>query len=313
MLLITVCWASNIIAGKEALTGFSALALAQLRVTAAALIYAGCFLVAGDWSRLRLSLRQWLMLALTALSGMASNQIFFICGMERTSVAHTGLIVALGPVMVLVIAVLLRMEPLTGGKFAGMMISFAGIAVLTADRAGRGNGGQWSGDLIVLAGTAVFAVYTVLMKEIASEYDTLTLNTLVFGLAAIQMAPFCARAVFATHWTGLEWYAWWGLGFMVILGSVIPYLLFADAIKQLAASRAAAFNYLQPVIASTLAIWVLSEKLTIKALIGGVLILVGVYLAERERGEELSPVNQAAGAISACARNHVASSTTGPR
>src|SRR5208282_6916128 len=99
---------------------------------------------------------------------------------------------------------------------------------------------------------------------IASDYDTLTLNTVVFVLAAIEMAPFCGRAVLTTHWSGLQFYAWWGLGFMVILGSVIPYLLFADAIKHLAASRAAAFNYLQPIIASSLAIWVLSEKLTIK-------------------------------------------------
>ena len=42
MLLVVVCWASNIIAGKEALTGFGALALAQLRVLGAAVIYAFC-------------------------------------------------------------------------------------------------------------------------------------------------------------------------------------------------------------------------------------------------------------------------------
>jgi len=67
----------------------------------------------------------------------------------------------------------------------------------------------------------------------------------------------------------------------VLFGSVVPYLLFAYALTGLAASRVAAFNYLQPVIASSLAIWVLSEKLTAKVLIGGVLILTGVYLAER--------------------------------
>jgi drug/metabolite transporter (DMT)-like permease len=297
MLLVTVCWASNIIAAKEALTGFNALALAQLRVTGTAVVYGGCFLVAGDWRRLRLPPRQWLMLALTALSGVALNQICFIGGLARTSVAHSGLIVALGPVIVLVIAVLLRLEVLTVSKFAGMMISFAGVGILTADRAGRGNLGHWTGDLILLGGTALFAVYTIFMKEIAIEYDTLTLNTLVFGLGAIQMAPFCAGAVSATNWTRVEGYAWWGLTFMILFGSVIPYLLFVLAIKELAASRAAAFNYLQPVIASTLAIWVLAERLTLKLLIGGVLILAGVYLAERERGEDLSPANQAAGAV----------------
>jgi drug/metabolite transporter (DMT)-like permease len=286
MLLVTVCWASNIIAGKEALTGFGSLALAQLRVLGTALIYAICFLATGRMARLRLSPRQWLLMVAGSLSGVTLNQLFFISGLARSTVAHTGLIVALGPVMVLVIAVLIRLEALTTWKFAGMMISFVGVGILTVDKAARGNGEHWMGDLILLAGTAVFAVYTILVKELANQYDTLTLNTLIFVPGAILMVPFCARAVAATNWAGLRLEAWWGLAFMILFGSVVPYVLFAYALTELAASRVAAFNYLQPVIASSLGIWVLSEKLTTKVLIGGALILAGVYLTERERGEE---------------------------
>jgi drug/metabolite transporter (DMT)-like permease len=286
MLLVTVCWASNIIAGKQALTGFDSLALAQLRVLGAAVIYAICFLATGRFARLRLSPRQWLLMVAGSLSGVTLNQLFFIGGLARSTVAHTGLIVALGPVMVLVIAVLIRLEALTTWKFAGMMLSFVGVGILTADRATRGNGEHWMGDLILLAGTAVFAVYTILMKELANQCDTLALNTLIFVLGAILMVPFCARAVAATNWAGLRLEAWWGLAFMILFGSVVPYVLFAYALTELAASRVAAFNYLQPVIASSLGIWVLSERLTAEVLIGGVLILAGIYLTERERGEE---------------------------
>ena len=73
---------------------------------------------------------------------------------------------------------------------------------------------------------------------------------------------------------------------MIVFGSVVSYLLFAYVLTELAASRVAAFNYLQPVIASGLAIWLLSERLTSKVVMGGGLILAGVYLTERERGEE---------------------------
>ena len=104
-----------------------------------------------------------------------------------------------------------------------------------------------------------------------------------------MMLPFCARAVANTNWTTIRPVAWWGLAFMIVFGSVISYLLFAYVLTELAASRAAAFNYLQPVIASGLGVWVLSERLTSKVLIGGALILVGVYLTERERGEENAP------------------------
>ncbi|MGO8791076.1 MAG: DMT family transporter [Terriglobia bacterium] len=286
MLLVVVCWACNIIAGKEALTGFGALALAQLRVLGAAVIFVIGFLASGRIRRLRLSQRKWLFVVAMAATGIAVNQLTFIGGMARSTVAHTGLIVALGPVMVLLIAVGARTEALTLWKFVGMMIAFAGVGVLTADTAGQGSGGHWEGDLILLASTLSFAVYTILMKEVANRFDALTLNTLIFGLGAIMMLPFCAHAVMVTDWTALSLEAWWGLAFIVVFGSVISYLLFAYVMTELAASRAAAFNYLQPVIASGLGVWVLSERLTSKVLIGGAFILAGVYLTERERGEE---------------------------
>jgi len=49
----------------------------------------------------------------------------------------------------------------------------------------------------------------------------------------------------------------------------------------------AAFNYLQPVVAALLAAWLLAEKITPRVITSGTLILLGVYLAERERGEEV--------------------------
>jgi drug/metabolite transporter (DMT)-like permease len=221
-----------------------------------------------------------------AANGIALNQLTFIGGMARSTVAHTGLIVALGPVMVLLIAVVVRLEVMTLWKFAGMMIAFAGVGILTADKAGQGSAGHGVGDLILLVSTLVFAIYTVLVKEVANQFDSLTLNTLIFVLGAIMMLPFCAHAVVVTNWAALRMEAWWGLAFIIIFGSVISYLVFAYVMTELAASRAAAFNYLQPVIASGLGIWILFERLTSKVLIGGGFILAGVYLTEREQGEE---------------------------
>ena len=286
MLLVTVCWASNIIAGKEALTGFGPLALAQVRVLGVAIIYALCFLPAGGLRHLHLPRRIWWFLAAMALNGVALNQLTFIGGMARSTVAHTGLIVAMGPVMVLVIAVLIRLEPLTAGKLAGMMIAFAGAGILTSDKAGQGIAAHWAGDLILLVGTMVFAVYIILVKEVVNDLDGLTLNTITFVLGALIMLPFCAHALVNTPWASISPKAWWGLAFLVIPGSAISYMIFAYVMTELPASRVAAFSYLQPVIASGLGIWVLSERLTAKVVIGGSLILAGVYLAERERGEK---------------------------
>ncbi len=286
MLLVVECWACNIIAGKEALTGFGSLSLAQLRVLGAAVIFLLASLATGRLRDLRLSRREWLLLAAAAANGIALNQLTFIGGMALSTVTHTALITALGPVMVLAITVVMHLEALTTWKVAGMVIAFAGVGFLTADKPVQGNGGHLLGDFILVISTLVFAIYIVLLKEVADKFDTLTLNTIIFALGAVMMIPFCTRAVLVTNWSALNLEAWWGFVFLIVFGSVLPYLLFAYVLTGLSASRAAAFNYLQPVIASGLGIWIFSERITSKVLVGGSLILAGVYLTERERGED---------------------------
>jgi drug/metabolite transporter (DMT)-like permease len=286
LLVTTFCWGGNIIAGKEALRGFSPLALAYLRVLGAAVLFGVLFLGWRRRSALPQTRREWFILALTALCGVTLNQICFIGGLARTSAAHTGLLVTLGPVMVLVLSCALRLEVLTVPKFVGMLLSFGGAAILSMGKAGPGNGGYWRGDLLLLAGGLVFAFYTILAKEVINRYDVLTLNTLTFGLGALLMTPLGARAVLNVRWAAVPAEAWGGLAYMVVLGSLVSYLIYTWALRELTAARVAAFAYLQPVITTGLGIWLLAERLTWRLVIGGAVILLGVYLTERERGEE---------------------------
>src|SRR2546428_12925771 len=90
MLLATACWAANIVAVKEALRGFAPLALVQLRGMGAGLLFVGLFRA---WPRRPAITREQLRpgpLVVLALGGAALNQLFFVCGVGRASVAHTG-------------------------------------------------------------------------------------------------------------------------------------------------------------------------------------------------------------------------------
>jgi drug/metabolite transporter (DMT)-like permease len=285
MLIATFCWATNIIAGKEALRGFGALALAQMRALGTSAVYVVLFIAWPRRPSLRRSRRDWAFLGLAALFGVTLNQLFFIGGLARTSAAHTALIVALGPVMVLALSLLLRMEVLTVLKSVGILVAFCGVAVLTTGKRGGGNGADWRGDLLAFAASAVFAYFTILIKKAAVQSDALTLNTIVFTLGSVLMLPFTAPELLAVRWSAVPPLAWWSLAYMVILGSVLAYLLFAFALSELSPSRVAAFNYLQPLIAISLGVWMLGEKITSGLIAGGGLILVGLYLTERENSE----------------------------
>jgi drug/metabolite transporter (DMT)-like permease len=286
MLIAVSCWAANMVAIKEALFGFSPMGLALVRAIAAAIIFGMLFFLLRDRSLLRLTRGQWLRFALIAFFGITMNQILFIEGVAHTSVPHAALIVAIEPVMVLVLSVLMRLEALTALKFAGMAISFTGVVFLTYGKPAHGSQAYWVGDLILMAEVVVFAYYTILMKEVADQYDVLTLNTLVFGLGALMIIPFGAREVWNLQWSQIPIRSFLGLAFMTFFSSVIGYLLFAYALKGLTASRVAAFNYIEPVIATGLGIWLLHDRVGLWGIFGGGLILLGVYFTERERGEE---------------------------
>ena len=293
MLLVTLLGGALPVAGKEALTGFGPVALAQLRLLGSALAYVAIFLAWPKRPRLRLRLGEWLFLAVVAALGVVANQLFFALGLSRSTVVHTGLIFSTGPVVVLVISCLLGLESLTVPKLAGMLISFGGVALLTVGVASRSDGGYWFGDLLLLAGTVAFSCYTILVKKISDRYGTLTLNTLTFGLGALLLLPLGVPAVSAVRWASLTFSVWSGLAFMVVFGSVVSYLIFAFALTELTAARVSAFGYLQPLITAALGAWWLAEELTFRVVLCGVIILVGVYLTERAR-ENGQPPSEAA-------------------
>jgi drug/metabolite transporter (DMT)-like permease len=286
MLIAVSCWAVNMVAIKEALFGFSPLALALVRATAVALTFGTIFLFLRDRSLLRFTRGQWLRFVLIAFLGITLNQVLIIEGVAHTSVPHAALIVAVEPVMVLVLSVMMRLEALTTLKFAGMSISFAGVVLLTYGKAIHGGQAYWLGDVILMAEVVVFAYYTILLKEVVDQYDVITLNTVIFGLGALLMIPFGANALMHQHWSRIPIRSFLGLAFMTFFSAVIGYLLFVYALKGLTASRVAAFNYIEPVMATGLGIWLLHDRVGLWGIFGGALILLGVYFTERERGEE---------------------------
>ncbi|MGH9773089.1 MAG: DMT family transporter, partial [Candidatus Acidiferrales bacterium] len=123
------------------------------------------------------------------------------------------------------------------------------------------------------------------------------LNALVFGLGAIFLLPFCIHSVIQTQWKSIPLHAWGGLAYMVVFGSFISYLIYAFALEQLSASKVAAFAYLQPLMAALMGIWLLGEKVSFAAILGGALILFGVYFTEHARGARKNIHHVATGRI----------------
>jgi drug/metabolite transporter (DMT)-like permease len=287
--LMVAFWSGNYIAGKIALREFSPMLLAGLRIGFAGVAMVPLYV----WERARRPTRPGpegtpatrlphiAQLLLLGLLGVTLNQVFFIVGLSRTSVAHAAILIGLTPMQVLIIAGLRGQERIAARKAAGMAIALAGVAVLKWFEPASGTGVTWLGDFIVFLGGLCFALFTVFGKEVTARYSTITMNTYAYVGGAVALLPLTLWEAAQQPLAHVSAGAWLAAIYMALFPSVIAYLIYYHALAHMTASRVSAFSYLQPVFASIMGVVILSESLGAPVIAGGLVILTGVYLAER--------------------------------
>jgi drug/metabolite transporter (DMT)-like permease len=304
--LIILCWSLNLVAGKIGLRHLPALTLASFRIVLAALIllvfYAFAWLRRrGQGSasadsparKLRFDRRDAGTFIRLGFFGVVVNQGCFTVGLSYTSVGHSALIIGMGPIVVLVLAALQGLEALTARKLLGMAAAFSGVAVLAAEHGVSLHSATLRGDLITFLGSFGFSLYTVYSKKVADQYDSLAMNAFNYFAGAVLVLPLGIREALRLSrgpgWASVGREGWAALVFMALFASVLAYLIYFWALRFMAASRLATFAYVQPVLTTSLGVGYLGEHFTRSLLLGGALILGGIYAIESGRERNSSP------------------------
>lgn len=292
--ILVVVWAVNFIAAKVGLRYLPPLAMASFRVVLAGVVmvpvYFSClrlkaFAEAADLRRRGFAPGDlWTFLYL-GFFGVTINQMCFTIGLYFTHVSHSAVIVGLGPIYILLLAVLFRLERATGRKVMGMLIALAGIFVLASENGISGQSASIEGDAITMAGSIGFAIYVVLGKRVAEQYDTLTMTAFNHFAGALLVLPVAMHEIWAPSarlWHQ-PWRAWAAVVYMAVFSSALAYVFYFWLLRYLEASQLAAFTYLLPVLATILGILWLGEKGSWSQVLGGVMALGGVYWIESSR------------------------------
>ena len=287
ILLMVLFWSANYIVGKIALREFPPLLLSGVRITIAGMVMTAIYWRGrrkplADGRGANLDARSIALLAGLGVLGVTLNQLFFVVGLGRTTVAHASIIVSLGPVLVLLIAAGRRLEKLTARKLAGMLVAIAGVAALRLfqdDTSARH--ASLFGDVFIFLSTLFFALFTVFGKPITRRYSSTTVNTFAYGGGAIALAPMTIWQAALHPLSQISATAWLCAFYMAMFPSVLAYLIYYYALTHIDASRVASFSYLQPVFATAMAVFLLDERLTAPVITAGAAILAGVYITER--------------------------------
>src|SRR5918995_3242311 len=192
-------------------------------------------------------------------AGIAGFNLFAFAGLEHTTPEHAALIVATSPLITLLAdAALARRapRPMTLGF---VLLALAGVLLVIGhgDPAAVLHGGVNGGDLLVLAGTASFVVYTFGARRFAG-YTSLRYTALsatggtltVIAVTAVAAAAGRLTTPPARRLPALLW----ALAFILALGALAAVLAWNEGVKRLGAPNAALFMNLVPVVAFTIAI-----------------------------------------------------------
>ncbi|MFL5657457.1 MAG: DMT family transporter [Ktedonobacteraceae bacterium] len=284
LIMANVLWAASYVASKFVLFDTSVTIMLALRMGLSALLLLP-FLIARrkDLNLTRQAIPQLLILALV---GFVINKLLEFGGLALTTASDVALLITSESIFTAAFSWVFlreRFKRLTG--FA-LLLGFVGV-YLIVERSLVPNippgGGAWRivGDLLVVLALLVEAFYTVRGKALLVKYPPLMITSASIVVSMIFWMPVAAWEIIHTGWHPLGLVAWLSVGWLALMSTVVAYLAWFQGLAKVDASSAASALFIQPLLGTFLAIVLLHDQLTPMTLVGGILIIVSVYLISR--------------------------------
>jgi drug/metabolite transporter (DMT)-like permease len=264
---------------KETMDAIPALAFMSLRFALAALAMGALMLWFEGWKPL--SRATFLRLTALGIMGNTLYQICFMVGMSRTTAANSALLGAVSPVLVTVLAGVLRLDKMTRSIFMALALAVPGMVLVVSSRGPDMSADTRVGDLLILAGSSCWAIYTVGLRTLSSELTPLR----VTGMTMLTGAPGAVLAglptVLRLEPSSIPPGAWAGIIYSALIPLVLGYFIWNRSVQQVGSSRTALYITGMPVVAALTAWAVRGERPTPIQALGSVLILTGVLVSRR--------------------------------
>jgi drug/metabolite transporter (DMT)-like permease len=215
--------------------------------------------------------------------GIFAHHMLQATGLTKTTATNTGWLIGVIPIWSAVLSAIVHKERFGVMKAAGLVGGFAGaIVVITKGKIGsdllRLTGTK--GDLLILASTVTWAVYTVIGHDTLKRLGPTraTAGAMLFGW--LMLAPLFVAGRGWEQITKLSPIGWLAILFLGVGCSAIGYLFWYGALERIEVSRVAAFLYIEPLVTLVAARILLNEQVTATTIIGGVIVLASVFVIQ---------------------------------
>ena len=275
-------WGASFIATKVALNDVSPITIVWLRFGMGLLVLGAAVALRKEFSLPKKN--EWGYFALLGFLGITFHQWLQSNGLQTSEAGTTAWIVATTPVFMAILGWLILKEGLSLVKIFGIALAFFGVLLVVSD----GNLASISigkfgapGDILILVSAVNWAVVSVLSRR-----GLKTTSASLFVFYMMLFGWLFASALFVGNGLIVEvpeltFNGWLGITFLGIFCSGLAYIAWYDALQALTTASTGVFLYIEPLIAMVVAFFILNEAITLASLVGGGIILFGVWLVNR--------------------------------
>jgi drug/metabolite transporter (DMT)-like permease len=271
--------------------GMPSLVIAALRLTFATLILAPIAITKHREELKRITLNEMLLGAFSGIF-LALHFATWISSLEYTSVASSVVFVSTGPLWVALLSPMLLKEHLARTAIIGLGLSLAGGAIIGLSDACMWNHGlscpalhdilqgrAMLGNLLALAGAWAVTGYLIIGRKLRANVSLIPYIFMVYGFASVVLIIIMLVSGNSPFRYTPRTYGW--IFLLAALPQLIGHSTYNWALKYMPATFVAVTTLGEPIGSAILAFFILSEMPAIATIIGGVFILMGIYLASR--------------------------------
>jgi drug/metabolite transporter (DMT)-like permease len=274
-----VLWAGNFIVVKTALSVLPPIGFTFLRF----LLASATLLVLLRWREGSVGLPRRDFIAMCLLGGLGFGlyQMLWTTGLTTVAAGDSALIIAATPVLVALLAVVARSDVLTPLKLAGVLVSFAGVAIVVASGPGLSLGGSIVGELITLAAAVCWSIYTAFAGPYLRRISPLRATAWATVAGTVVLAPVAILQLRTVDLGSVLPSVGGAIVYSGLLAAGISNVIVLNGVKVVGPTRTAALQFLVPALAVILAALLLREPLRVGQVIGGIIIVAGVLLTRQ--------------------------------
>lgn len=283
-LFAVTVWGASFIATKVSLRDVSPVTVVWLRFGMGVIILGVVVTVRKQFALPKGN--EWLYFALLGFLGIAFHQWLQSTALMTSRASTTAWIVATTPVFMALLGWLALREKLSWLQTGGIALATIGVLLVISD----GNPSAISfkqfgapGDILVLISSVNWAVFSALSRRGLAVHPATRMMFYVMTIGWIFTCILFLSGPGPRELSQLTFSGWMGVTFLGVFCSGLAYIAWYDALQVLPTAQLGAFLYLEPPVAVVVAAFILNESLTWAALMGGAIILFGVWLVNRRQ------------------------------